>query len=606
MMRGVLTFITRGDVVRWIAGPILDKELRVASRRRRNYVLRFVYLVLLAGFVAMVWITTAVLGGAAPSYRASQMAVAGTVIVSVVLWFQFLVLPLISIVMLSGSIGEEVRRRTLGVLMTTPITSLQIVLGKLASGLLQVVLLIAVSLPLLCVVRVFGGVPWDYVVGGLCVTVTLCVFAAALSMFFSISGRRIYAAVLTAILVMLVVFLVLPGVGAWLVYKWDSSAALGGVLARVPWVGGWLAGLVGGTTVAEAAGVLLLHVNPYVAMYMVSLTALSPGAMAGAPWFSWPVHCLVMLGASALLLALCVWKVRRVALAEITGDTPKARRLARRAARDAARGGPPGRISRVFNPPMVWKEFRTRVVRGRWRTALVAVFTLGLLGLTYWMSADYLDEPVMQDAYVAVFMVLGLLTTTVLAATGITAEKEGGTWPVLLGTPLSARAIVFGKAVGAVGRAAPVWGLMALHLVIFLVAGYVHPILLVHLAMIVTGVVVLLVGMGLFLGACLKRSVSAVAVNLGLALLVWAIAPMPLVLHPVAQAIVVTDGATGEHAAEGPALLKYEWALYWYARIHTCGVALTTFIVGATMLVHALIGLGLAVWAARLARRAVF
>ena len=27
----------------WLTGPIFDKELRVSSRRRRNYVLRFVY-----------------------------------------------------------------------------------------------------------------------------------------------------------------------------------------------------------------------------------------------------------------------------------------------------------------------------------------------------------------------------------------------------------------------------------------------------------------------------------------------------------------------------------------------------------------------------------
>ena len=36
----------------WLTGPIFGKELRVSSRRRRNYVLRFVYLMLLTGFLA--------------------------------------------------------------------------------------------------------------------------------------------------------------------------------------------------------------------------------------------------------------------------------------------------------------------------------------------------------------------------------------------------------------------------------------------------------------------------------------------------------------------------------------------------------------------------
>jgi hypothetical protein len=40
----------------WLTGPIFDKELRVSSRRRRNYGLRFVYLFLLTVFVAFVWL----------------------------------------------------------------------------------------------------------------------------------------------------------------------------------------------------------------------------------------------------------------------------------------------------------------------------------------------------------------------------------------------------------------------------------------------------------------------------------------------------------------------------------------------------------------------
>ena len=38
-----------------LTGPIFDKELRVASRRRRNYVLRSVYVLVLVFFLAFTW-----------------------------------------------------------------------------------------------------------------------------------------------------------------------------------------------------------------------------------------------------------------------------------------------------------------------------------------------------------------------------------------------------------------------------------------------------------------------------------------------------------------------------------------------------------------------
>ena len=54
-------FSPLGDALRrrllapfWLTGPLFDKELRVSSRRKRNYILRFAYVVLLTIFVAIV------------------------------------------------------------------------------------------------------------------------------------------------------------------------------------------------------------------------------------------------------------------------------------------------------------------------------------------------------------------------------------------------------------------------------------------------------------------------------------------------------------------------------------------------------------------------
>jgi len=179
----------------WLTGPIFSKELRVSSRRCRNYVLRFLYLSLLTGLLGMVWLALIERGGSG-LFRASRMAEAGKMVIVCTVWFQFCVTQLVAVVMLSTSISDEVYNRTLGLLMTTPISAFQIVMGKLLSKLLQLILLLAISLPVLAVVRVFGGVPWGYVVSSLCVTLTTMIFFGSLSLLFSVFTRRAYIVIM--------------------------------------------------------------------------------------------------------------------------------------------------------------------------------------------------------------------------------------------------------------------------------------------------------------------------------------------------------------------------------------------------------------------------
>jgi ABC-type transport system involved in multi-copper enzyme maturation permease subunit len=253
---------------------------------------------------------------------------------------------------------------------------------------------------------------------------------------------------------------------------------------------------------------------------------------------------------------------------------------------------------------MVWKELQTRFTRSRMRVVIVAGFTMGVLGLTYAASAPYLNEPAIHAAYVVVLLLLGLLVTTVVGATGISSEKEAGPWEPLLGTALTAREIVIGKAVGAAGRSLPVWLLLGFHLVLFTGIGYVHPIVLVHIGMVVAGVVAMLTGTGLFFSVCFKRTTFAVALALVLAVLIWGLVPLSLVMfesvvfggtgarevselysmvHPLVQAAVVTNGATGDHAKETLAVLSYNWPTP-ISHVSGTGVLTTTVIVLVTML----------------------
>ena len=88
----------------WLTGPIFDKELRVSSRRRRNYLLRIGYIALLTLFLSIVWANMVGNRRGEDIYAVSRMARAGQEMIILIVWFQFVACQLLAIVMLSTAI----------------------------------------------------------------------------------------------------------------------------------------------------------------------------------------------------------------------------------------------------------------------------------------------------------------------------------------------------------------------------------------------------------------------------------------------------------------------------------------------------------------------
>ena len=117
----------------WLTGPIFDKELRVASRRKRYYWLRAAFIILLLILIYSAWSIETRLGSGSAAYVSSRMSTISRGVVNVVVWLEFITLPLLAALMMSNAVSREINRRTLDVLLTTPITALQIAMGKLLS-----------------------------------------------------------------------------------------------------------------------------------------------------------------------------------------------------------------------------------------------------------------------------------------------------------------------------------------------------------------------------------------------------------------------------------------------------------------------------------------
>jgi len=487
-------------------GPLFDKELRVASRRRRGYALRCVYVLFLMVFIAAIWIPTVEVRSGATS-RAQMETAAKTITVGIV-WFQFFAAQLVVVAMLSTAISDEVYSRTLAVLLTTPLSNRQVILNKLSSRLFQVLLLVATSLPLLAVVRVLGGIPWDFLVVSLCLTAATVVFAGSVSLLSSVLCRRAYVVVIFAALAIAFVFVVAPFVAAGLCVSPDTQ-------------GKYL------TTT--------LHWNPFFLLYRYTDQMIFPRQRPFVSVIQIVSCCAFLLSASAALLAGSIRLIRSIALNRAMGEPVLLDKLQRRRfEEETATAGKASRnrrleIRRVVGPPMVWKEMTCALSR---RERLAMTIVLGIEGLliviAYSFTAlmAFLDYEAAHIMYLWAFLGLAILFTITSSATVMSVERESRTWPVLLMTPLTDREILIGKFVGVLRRCGPIWLSLLAYVAAFTWARCFHPMAIVHVLLISLTFLAFLSATGFYLGTRFHRTGEAVTANLVLAGALWVIPPI--------------------------------------------------------------------------------
>jgi len=563
MIAGLTNFVARFPSLYWLTGPIFDKELRVSSRRKRNYFLRVAYIWLLTAFIGLAWIFMAKQGGSASKvYQISRMSETGKYVTITIVWFQFIAIQLAAIVMLSTAISDEIYHRTLGLLMTTPISSLQIVIGKLFSKLLQLVLLLAISMPLLSVVRVLGGVSWDYVVSSLCVTLTATIFAGSVSLAFSITSRYSHSVIVRTALICFL-FYIIPSIVLPLlqyVYQFRIDAER-----------------------------ILFHVNPFVALAILTRSMLSPAmAVVGLPW---PLHCVVMLGFSALLLAFSTVRVRKVGLRQATGQagifaSRKERRLADgKIKKKTALSASSRRTRPVKGPPVIWKEIINLWIKSRRLTVVVTTVPAVLLLAAVYIYCGYkgyLSREETHIVFILAFFFFGLFRTASSAATCITSEKEALTWPILLTTPLTEKQIAFGKIIGSCIGGWAFWLLLAVHLLVFSLAGVISPAAVLPLILLIASSTLLVSAVGVFFSSCFKRSSISASVNLILFIFftapVCCPSPLPTFLVSPLFAAVIILGVTGGWDNIGGPFQQIGSRWGWFGTFLISGLALIVLV----------------------------
>jgi ABC-type transport system involved in multi-copper enzyme maturation permease subunit len=516
-------------------GPVIRYEMITTARRARFYIVRVVYgLCLLAQLWILFsnWVESHQAGG---SYDEIQAFAEDA-------FLQFAALQGIALIVLipalvSGVVADEHQRKTLHYLLASRLSSAEIVLGKMGARLTHIAFFVALGVPIVSLLMLYGGLnPYNilYIYGG---TLSVTVFVAGISILISILARRPREAMLFAYAL----------VGLWLfVPIWISPYA-----HDLEWPLGWV----------EPVNAWLFKSNPvqlWVHASAYSSTNLRwagrifwmPRA-ANSFWgtgseFLWEFGIMagIQLGVGLLCLGLAVAGLRPVRGSSWPGSEPKTGWWTRlrgrlRAASEARAARAVVRnellATRKSRPacgenPMFWKERYTRMGGSlRWLSSRpVALFFSVLLGCFLfdvgapafadvvrgnWSNRSWLAmNDALRASSVAVVL-FGMLAVAAASATSLIGEREQDTWISLATTLLDPREIILAKQFGALWSAH--W--IGLALIIMWVAGIllgaIHPLGVLLALAITASSGWLIAAAGLCISSLAKNSTRALALS---------------------------------------------------------------------------------------------
>lgn len=188
--------------------PVLAQELRRRVRAHRAWILLSSYLALTSVVTLLIYLAYAATSRSSYSYNSGGEI--GKAIFYTVIFTTLVQVCIITPSLAAGSIAGEKENQTFDLLITTPLSSRQIVVGKLFAALAYVVLLIFAVLPLAGLSFLFGGISAIEMGVSLVTVLVTAMLYATVGIFFSTIMRTTLAAVTRSQAVVIFFLLAVP------------------------------------------------------------------------------------------------------------------------------------------------------------------------------------------------------------------------------------------------------------------------------------------------------------------------------------------------------------------------------------------------------------
>ena len=350
--------------------------------------------------------------------------------------FQLVLICVLTPVFMAGAIAKEADPKTWDILLTTPMSPLQIILGNLFGRLFFILALLLGAMPLMIVTQFFGGVPLDTILLTQLVSILLALTVASAAIGMSVTrtaGRK--AAV--SFFVVTVLYLLIT-------YVIDRTI-------RIP---------VSAGTSAEWT-TLLTPFNPF----LVLEALLQPSGYvipetSNLPWpLGWiTTHPIAGWSWVTSLLSICiiVWSSIQVRkLGDRSSKTSLWQRLSQRSS-----GNREGFA--VSGNPISWRERVTRhrnigSLLGRW--GFVCLFGLAFIILTTFFLTKTISADVYRDFILYIVIgeiIIVTFSTLSISASAIAKEREDGSLDLLLTTSITPKLYLGGKMRGLIMHILPI------------------------------------------------------------------------------------------------------------------------------------------------------
>src|SRR6516165_565962 len=209
-----------GFVMRIGLGPVFIYEWLTTSRRWQMYALRGLFVAILLGALAVVWLSE-LDDGPQPSRK--RLAQVGEHFFYAIIGTQLALVLMAAPAATAGSICLDKARGGLVHLLITELSDAEIVLGKLAGRLVPVLGITAASLPVLFLGILLGGIDPQALLGAYLVTFGVAVLGCTLALTLSIWCAKSYEVLLTVSLIVILAMLAGP-IGSLATLSWKVPA----------------------------------------------------------------------------------------------------------------------------------------------------------------------------------------------------------------------------------------------------------------------------------------------------------------------------------------------------------------------------------------------
>ncbi|MBY0398178.1 MAG: hypothetical protein K2X91_17165, partial [Thermoleophilia bacterium] len=407
-------------------GPVFAVEWRMTSRRWQGYALRSLTVAPLLAAIALVWYDSpAARADARGGATIQQLSMVGKTFYETTAVLLLGLVGLAAPAATAGSICQDKARGNLTLVFATDLSDPEIVLGKLAARLMPVVGMALCAAPVMAMATLFGGIDPILLAGALLVILACAVFGCSLALTLSVWGRKTHEVLMATYLFGIVYVLAAP-----------LRMGLQSAMPWAPWWG-WL------PTFWD-----LLRVNPV--FLVIAAVNGSPPPFPRVTIATQAAFFGLGLAASAALLALATWRIRRVVLGQLgrpEGERPAALRRLFGVWRRLAPG------PTLDRNPVLWRECRRRGASG-WTLAVWGAYVLFCGGCSAYAIARSFAGDRSSGLGLGIWINcvqvgIGLLLFSASASTSLSEERQRGSLDVLMTTPLSTRSIVWGKWWGA-------------------------------------------------------------------------------------------------------------------------------------------------------------